>query len=340
MVNYIITNPHLSLEEIECEIECEKALRLAEANKLYQELNLPSWKKLPLELKQAYRTAACGTEINGVALSCNLGWTVAGKALANPEAAARMIGRKVRAVLAKLGLPLSLAITLEFSRKRPKNPTLHFHGSFSVPENLLAAVWVELKNSLAHDYIVRGNKPVWTEPVRTAGGWEAYTLKHLKKTLTRIDRPFYATHEASRLGEKLYEQIRQWLKTDAKGYTEADFREVISVPTAPRADKLLKLIDEHKKNKKAHRAAARRRTIEAKKRAKADPAGFAKELAEKLCGPGAEWPTRSEPTIGSNHTLDEHPRSSAGSSLKERYSGDPNVGLWETVASEEADPEH
>ena len=339
--NYMLSNSHLSLEEIEFEVEREKALRLAEANKLYKELSLPPWKKLPLELKQAYRTAACGSEINGAALTCNLGWTVAGKALANPEAAARMIGRKVRAVLAKLGLPLSLAITLEFSGKRTQNPTLHIHGAFSVPEKLKAVVWKELRKALAHDYIIRANKPVWTVPIYEPGGWEAYTLKNLKKTLTRIDRPFYATHEASRLGEKLYNDIRRWLKAEARFFSENEFKKLVSACEAPRTDKLLALIEEHKNRRKERRAASRRRTIAMKKQAKSDPAAFYKQLAETLLGAGAEWPTWSDTVIERNHTSDMHLHSLAGSSLKDRYGGDPNVGMWETVGLEtEADSEH
>ncbi len=300
--NYVLSHSHLSTEDIEYLLRVEKAQRLLEAQKLYRELQLPPWKKLAPELKQAYRTAACGLEPNGVALSCNLGPTVASKALANPEAAALLIGRKVRAVLAKFGLPLHFAMTLEFADERSNNPELHFHGACSVPSELKKTIWNELRNVLAHDYVATGNKPVWTEPVRTAGGWEAYTLKHLQKTLIRIDKPFYATHEASGLGESLYNEIRRWLKTEAKHFSADKLRELMPARTAPPADKLLARIGEHKARRKEQRKARSRMTREIKKQAAADPVLFRQQLARQLRGEDRKEPNRSSQDVSPSYS--------------------------------------
>lgn len=244
---------------------------LAESQQLLTRLRLPRWKLLSPELKHSYKTAACGLEPDGLALSCNLGSDIIGRVLVNPQGEALYLGRKVRAILSKYGLPLHFAMTLEFAPARESNPEMHFHGSFSVPCGLKATILEELKHALAHDYLETRNQAVHVEIIRTAGGWEAYTLKNLNDTYACIERPIYATHQASRLGKDLYQKICRWLRKDVKRLARNALKEIMPSPRAKASPALLEAIRKVQALRKEQRGQRYRRTRERTKQAALNP---------------------------------------------------------------------
>jgi len=361
--NYLVSNSEK--EEIDKEDELsfltfQKFQNLAKTKRYQKTISLPTWKKLPDHLKHVFRTAACGRDKNSIALSCNLSHQVASRAMRSFRGPADYIGRKLRDLLIELGLPPMTALTLEDSLNRNgNNPGLHFHAALRAPAEKISQLTKRLKQVFAENYIEAwNNKAVCIKPIRTTGGWAAYCTETLNTPDQCLEVATYATQQASKSGEELYNELKKWLQDIPTLKTlekEINSLKKLSVK-APACPDLVLLIEQHRARKALARRERCRRTWDYKKQAANDPELFRRELAERLgyeqyvdlhgeIKQTSHSPYKNAPetlykldhtTISPSSTL-----SSATSPIKliKRYRGHPEFAKWASYEQQEELPE-
>lgn len=187
---------------------------LRDAKKTLHRCRLPRWNDLNATSKLAIKLACLAENPDAAFLTINLGRRFADQALKNKRGLALRNGDIIRVALMDLGLPGSLALTVELSENRERNSPLHIHGIALIPEQQLAALSHQLKERLTADYIEHaGNKAVLIKPVQAAGPLTGYICKDIMKDMPMNNRRFYASKDLTEPSRLFYEELRQWYKS-------------------------------------------------------------------------------------------------------------------------------
>jgi histone H3/H4 len=332
--NYLSSHP-LTEEKIDrrldLEIEILNNQRLAK--QIFQNLRLPVWKNLREDLKQVFRLAACGSQENAAAITCNLGKETATNADQASRGAADYIGRKIR------NLPYSppeiAAVLEDESTRKGCNPGLHFHAAIQIHPSHLPLVEKALRKVFAFDYKeVASNKAILIKPITQPGRWASYCCKRLQKTDKTDGRAIFATKSASRAGLDLYDRVMTWLRQlPAPDRLQSDLDALIRPHIKSRPNQeLARRIQEHCERLEAMRRKRREQARLYKRLASQSPDQFKLELIEKLRTASTALSASNKTlagcvisTIPEIRTDDTRRRSEA---LTERYKGLPGVGEW------------
>lgn len=332
--NYLSSYP-LTEEDIDrrldLEIEILNNQRLAK--QIFQNLRLPVWKNLREDLKQVFRIAACGSQENSAAITCNLGETTATNADQASRGAADYIGRKIR------NLPYSppeIAAVLEDETTRKGcNPGLHFHAALQIHPSHLPLVEKALRKVFAFDYKeVASNKAILIKPITQPGRWASYCCKRLRKTDKTDGRAIFATKSASRAGVDLYDRVMTWLRhLPDPDRLQSNLDTLIRPHIKSRPNQeLARRIREHCEHLEAMRRKHKEQTWLYKRLASQSPDQFKLELFEKLRAASTALSTfdktPAERTISTISEICMSDTPEPPETLLERYRGLPGVGEW------------
>lgn len=282
--NYLSSYP-LTEEDIDrrLELEIEIFNNQLLASQIFQTLKLPVWKNLREDLKQVFRIAACGSQENAAAITCNLGKKTATNAGKASRGAADYVGRKIR------NLPYSppeIATVLEDETTRKGcNPGLHFHAALKIHPSDLSFAEEALRKVFASDYKeVASNKAILIKPITQPGRWASYCCKKLRKTDTTDGRACFATKSASRAGVDLYDQVMTWLRQlPDPDRLQSVLDNLIRPHIKSRPNQeLLYVIQEHREHLEAMRRKRKEQARLYKRMASEYPDQFRLELFEKL----------------------------------------------------------
>lgn len=291
-----ITNHPLSPETLTSEtlelLIAENLDREEQASRYANRLLLPSWSRLPDDLKQLFKIAACGNHPDAVALTSNLDLKTASAALGASRGPAYFLARIIKRTLAQAGLSPDLALTVEFahgrSNKSSANPELHIHGVLQVPASLRDKITDGLKKAMAREYIeTAGNKAVLLKPITSPGGWAGYCTNQRTFTTEHLDNPDFSTHSASQAGQALYEeQLKAWLRSlpppvPSQGHVQAP---VLPSPMTDSGRELIALIQAHEEHRAARRKHRRQKNRELRRQARQNPIQFRQDLLDDLQG--------------------------------------------------------
>ncbi|GLU40078.1 hypothetical protein [Pseudomonas sp. NBRC 100443] len=328
--SYSLTEEEID-RRLDLEIEIINNQRLAK--QIFQNLRLPVWKNLREDLKQVFRIAACGSQENAAAITCNLGETTATNADQASRGAADYVGRKIR------NLPYSppeIAAVLEDETTRKGcNPGLHFHAALQIHPSHLPLVEKALRKVFASDYKeVASNKAVLIKPISQPGRWASYCCKRLPKNDKTDDRAIFATKSASRAGVDLYDRVMTWLRhLPDLDRLQSDLDTLIRPHIKSRPNQeLARRIQVHRDHLEKMRRKRREQTRLYKRLASESPDQFRLELVEKLRAAStalsASNTTRAERVMSTIPGMRTSDKPECSETLTERYKGLPGVGEW------------
>ncbi|TBW09523.1 hypothetical protein E0E50_11745 [Azotobacter chroococcum subsp. isscasi] len=290
-----ITNSPLSPETLTSEtleiLIAENLDREEQASRYANRLLLPSWARLPDDLKQLFKIAACGNHPDAVALTSNLDLKTASAALGASRGPAYFLARIIKRTLAQAGLSPDLALTVEFahgrSNKSSANPELHIHGVLQVPASLRGKITDDLKKALAREYIeTAGNKAVLLKPITSLGGWAGYCTNQRTFTTEHLDNPDFSTHSASQAGQALYKQVKAWARSLPPPEPAQEPAHAMP-PARSMTDsgrELIALIQAHEEHRAARRKHRRQKNRELRRQARQNPIQFRQDLLDDLQG--------------------------------------------------------
>ena len=323
-------------KEIHQELQIDHLNNQLRAKEIFQNFQLPRWRSLPEDLRQVFKIAAIGSSDDAVAVSCNFGARAAKKAIKASRGAADYVGRKIRGITGLPGLSPEIAAVLEDAAHRQGcNPGLHFHAAFRVPADQVSLLEAALVSLLASDYVeVAGNQAVLVKPISHPGRWASYCCKTLRRADRVEGHASFATNDASRAGEHLYNKVMHWLRQlpspeQLKAELDGLLRPHIKSRPCP---ELLSLISLQAERRRAAQHRRGQQTKHYKRLAANNPDQFRYELVEVLR-------TASAPVARPDLTLTElaeealFEKYSRGNSehsvtLTERYIELPWVGEW------------
>lgn len=335
--NYLSSYP-LTEEEIDRRIDLEIEILNNQllAKQIFQNLRLPVWKNLREDLKQVFRIAACGSQENAAAITCNLGKTTATNADQASRGAADYIGRKIRKL--PYSPPEIAAVLEDETTRKGCNPELHFHAALQIHPSHLPFVEKALRKAFASGYKeVASNKAILIKPITQPGRWASYCCKKLRKNDKTDGRAIFATKSASRAGVDLYDRVMTWLRNlPDPDWLRSDLDTLIRPHIQSRPNQeLVRRIQEHRDHLEKMRRTRREQTRLYKRLASESRDQFKLELVEKLraastaLGASNRAPAeRVISTIPEIRTIDT-PKPSE--TLIERYRGLPGIGEWANI---------
>ena len=342
--NYLSTYP-MSEEEKEShqELYIDHINNQLHAKETFQNFQLPRWRSLPEDLRQVFKIAAIGSSDDAVAVSCNFGPRAANRATKASRGAADYVGRKMRGITGLPGLSPEIAAVLEdVVHRQGCNPGLHFHAAFRVPADQISLLKAALVNLFASDYVeVAGNQAVLIEPISHPGRWASYCCKTLRRADRVEGHASFATTDASRAGEQLYNKVMHWLRQlpspeQLKAELDGLLRPHIKSRPCP---ELLRLITRQAERKRAAQRLRGQQTRRYKQLAANNPEQFRQELAEKLSSMTATAyiATLTPSELAYNEISDNHPnyKPAHQETLRERYRELHWIGDW--ASSDEDD---
>ncbi|HCK3343700.1 TPA: hypothetical protein NZK13_003954 [Pseudomonas aeruginosa] len=318
------------------ELQIEKINNQLHAKEIFQNFQLPRWRSLPEDLRQVFKIAAAGNSADAVAVSCNFGPRAAERAAKASRGAADYAGRKMRGIP---GLSPEIAAVLEDAAHRQGcNPGLHFHAAFRVPADQVTLLKTALVNLFASDYVeVAGNQAVLIKPISHPGRWASYCCKTLRRADRVEGHASFATNDASRAGEQLYNKVMDWLRQlpsleQLQAEIDGLVRPHIKSKPCP---ELFRMIIQHAERKKAAQHRRGQQTKHYKRLVANNPEQFRYELVEIFTAASAavNMPDITLTELAGGAISEQCNKGTPASpdTFTERYRGLPGVGEWATV---------
>ncbi len=332
--NYLSSYP-LTEEETDRRLDVEIKILNNQllAKQIFQNLKLPVWKNLREDLKQVFRIAACGSQENAAAITCNLGIKTATNAHNASRGAADYVGRKIRNLLDSM--PEVAAVLEDEITRKGCNPGLHFHATLKIHPSHLPFVEEALRKVFASDYKeVASNKAIIIKPITQPGGWASYCCKRLRKIDKTDGRAIFATKSASRAGVDLYDRVMTWLRhLPDPDRLQSNLDTLIRPHIKSRPNQeLARRIQEHREHLEAMRRKRREQTWLYKRFASQSPDQFRLELVEKFRAASTALSTfnrtPAERVISTISEIRTSDTPAPSETLVERYRGLPGVGEW------------